>query len=380
MRQRIRGHLVGLTAVAAGLAAAGLAAFAQVGPSPSSPQGAQAVPKTAGETYKNVQVLKDIPADQLVPTMRFVAASLGVECGFCHVPKAFEKDDKKTKQTARKMMRMVLAIDRANFDGELEVTCYSCHRGATKPVSVPAIPAEEPAREAMRPEGATPAPTPALPSADQILDRWAQAIGGAGALEKITSRVQEGTITAFGGHEFPIEILAQAPDKRLSIMKMPRGESITAVDGHTGWLSGRNGPQRMSPMEVEAARMDADFYFPINVKKLFARFRVRSLEKLADRDVYVVVAVNPDRPPVELYFDSQSGLLVRLVRYTETALGNDPTQIDYGDYREVDGVEIPFRWTLARPLGRFTIQVETTKQNVPIDDSRFAMPSTPATG
>lgn len=101
-------------------------------------------PKTTDQAYKNIQVLKDLPADQLIPAMQFVASSLGVECEFCHVESAFDKDEKKPKQTARKMMRMMFAINKDNFDGHREVTCYSCHRGARKPVGIPIIGDEEP--------------------------------------------------------------------------------------------------------------------------------------------------------------------------------------------------------------------------------------------
>src|SRR6202451_942495 len=101
-------------------------------------------PKTAVQQFKNIQVLKDIPADQLIPAMQFITASLGVECEFCHVQGAFEKDDKKPKETARKMMTMMLAINKDNFEGHREVTCYSCHRGSIDPVGTPLVMAEEP--------------------------------------------------------------------------------------------------------------------------------------------------------------------------------------------------------------------------------------------
>src|SRR5260370_6569172 len=99
--------------------------------------------KTAAEAYQNVQVLKDIPADQLVPAMQFITYSLGVECSYCHVEGALEKDDKKPKQTARKMMQMMAGINRDNFESKQIVTCNSCHRGSPQPTSIPMI-AESP--------------------------------------------------------------------------------------------------------------------------------------------------------------------------------------------------------------------------------------------
>src|SRR5882762_3364073 len=95
--------------------------------------------RSAAEAYQNIQVLKDMPADQLVPAMQFITYSLGVECSYCHVEGAFEKDDKKPKQAARKMMQMMFAINHDTFEGKREVTCYSCHRGSAHPVATPVI-------------------------------------------------------------------------------------------------------------------------------------------------------------------------------------------------------------------------------------------------
>jgi photosynthetic reaction center cytochrome c subunit len=104
---------------------------------------------------------------------------------------------------------------------------------------------------------------------------------------------------------------------------------------------------------------------------------VRGTEKVDGHDAYVVVGPRPGKTPLRLYFDQQSGLLVRLVRLGETPLGELPTQIDYADYREAGGVKIAFRWTLARPSGRFTVQVSDVKENVPVDDRKFAKPAPP---
>ena len=96
-------------------------------------------PKTAEQVYKNIQVLKGIPADQLIPAMQFITESLGVGCDQCHVERAFENDDKKSKQTARQMIQMMLALNQNNFAGQREVTCYSCHRGSLHPARTPVV-------------------------------------------------------------------------------------------------------------------------------------------------------------------------------------------------------------------------------------------------
>src|ERR1700721_2507892 len=106
--------------------------------------------KTAGEAFKNIQVLKDIPASELIPSMRYVAASLGVGCDYCHQDDQFDTDHKPTKQQARNMMKMMFAINQDNFNGKREVTCYTCHRGAAREANLP------PFRGARMPRGGCP--------------------------------------------------------------------------------------------------------------------------------------------------------------------------------------------------------------------------------
>jgi photosynthetic reaction center cytochrome c subunit len=332
-------------------------------------------PKTAEQQFKNIQVLKDIPADQLIPTMQFIAASLGVECEFCHVEHEMQKDDKKEKVTARKMIEMELAINKSHFKKDIEVTCYTCHRGSAHPVGTPILSAEGSKPAPHSPEEDADAKEN-LPTADQILNKYLAAVGGAGALKKIKSRVQKGTLDA-GGMQYPIEVYSEAPDKRVSISHPQGGESVTAFNGEVGWLSIRNGVHRMTAAEREAARLDAELYFPVRVRELYKEFRVRPGEEINGRPTYMIQASEPDRPSLRLYFDQQSGLLLRQMRFAQTPLGRNPTQIDYADFRDTDGVKIPYRWTLTRPNGSFTIKVDQVQQNVPIDAKLFVPPSEP---
>lgn len=342
---------------------------------------AAAGPKTAEQQFKNIQMLKGIPADQLIPAMQFMSASLGVECEFCHVQGAFEKDDKKPKQTARKMMEMMFAINADSFDRKREVTCYSCHRGSTDPVATPAVMDEtKPGVEAAKKNNEEETKIVGGPSGDDLIDKYLKAVGGAAAVDKINSRVMKGTIT-FGDRNVPIEIFAKDPDKRVSFTHTPDGDNITAFDGHEGWLGVPGHPVRdMHGPDLDAAAMDADLHFAEHLKTLFSEVEVRGAEKVGDHEAYFVVGRRGEKTPVRLYFDEQTGLLVRLVRFGETPLGRLPTQIDYADYREVGGVKIPFRWTLARPGGRFTIQLTDVKQNVPVDDAKFEKPAASVEG
>jgi photosynthetic reaction center cytochrome c subunit len=330
-------------------------------------------PKTAEKQFKNIQVLKDIPADQLIPAMQFITASLGVECEFCHVEHEMQKDDKKEKKTARKMIEMELALNKSHFDNEIEVTCYTCHRGSAHPVGTPIL-STDTTKPAPHAHDEVADAHANLPTADQILDKYLAAIGGIDALKKIKSRVQKGTLDA-GGMQFPIEVYSEAPDRRVSISHMQGGESVTAFNGEVGWLSIRNGFHKMTSAEGEAARLDAELYFPARVKDLYKEFHVRAGEPINGRPTYLVQATDPNRPSLQLFFDQDSVLLLRQIRFAQTPLGKNPTQIDYADYRETGGVKIPYQWTLTRPNGSFTIKVDQVQLNVPIDEKLFIMPS-----
>ena len=331
-------------------------------------------PKLAEEQFKNIQALKGVPAEQVVPAMQFIAASLGVECDYCHVERAFEKDDKKTKVTARKMINMMMAINKENFEGHRDVTCYSCHRGAAEPVAIPMVSEEE-----LKPEEAK-KPGEAklvMPAGEELLDKYLNAIGGAAALQKINSRVQKGTLTAFGGKNFSMEVISKAPGKRYSVMHLPNGDSITAFDGKSGWLSVPGRVHIMTAAENDGARIDADLYFATHLKSLYQKFNVLPGETISGHETYLVVGRAEGKPPLRLYLDKVSGLLLRLVRYAETPLGRIPTQLDYSDYRDADGVKVPFKWVLSRPGNHFSIQVDQIQQNVPVNDAKFVAPQPP---
>jgi len=363
------------------IATAVIAGRAQSPAAPAQSSGSAA--PLAEQQYKNIKVLKGIPADQVIPAMEFITASLGVECEFCHVRRehggmAFEKDDKKPKEIARKMIQMMTAINKDNFEGKREVTCNSCHHGAAHPAGIPlvAVEGEKPpmAEHDNKPDGN-------LPQADAVFEKYLTAAGGADAIKKITSRVEKGSTSGFGDQHFSIDIFAKAPDKRMSIMHLPGGESTTAFDGTVGWLSFPGRPvHMMNAAENAGAGIDSDFYLAVNAKSLRANWKPAPGETIDGHQTNLLVGQTDGQTPVRLYFDASSGLLVRLIRYTETPLGRLPTQVDYADYRDADGAKIPYQWSISRPGNRFTIQVESVQQNVPVDDSKFVAPPPPPPG
>ena len=323
--------------------------------------------------FKNLQVLKDVPPDQLIPAMQFISASLGVECEFCHVRDAFDKDDKQTKQTARRMIRMMFALDADQFHGERAVTCYTCHRGSAKPVSIPMVESTAPYVSEARSEAEPADGRTNLPSADDVIEKYVQAVGGAAAVGKVSSRVESGTVRFGGGPGFPVEILSKSPSRQTMIVHLPAGDSSTIFDGQNGWLKFPTGPVRDMPQaEIDGAKLDADLQFPINMKKTFQELKVIRTEKVVEHDAVLLFATNPSGPPLELFFDAQTGLLLRQLRFGSSPLGLNPTQIDYDDYRAFDGVQVPLHVVIARPNRALDIRLLQVTQNVPVDDAKFA--------
>jgi len=343
--------------------------LAQSGKEASTP-----LPKNAEQAFKNIQALKGIPADQLIPAMQFISASLGVQCDFCHVEKAFDKDDKEPKKTARKMIRMMSAINQENFKGEKEVTCYSCHRGANKPFAVPAI-GDEPATATRESKPNSEANADKPPAPDAVLERYLHAVSTSASAPKFSTSLEKGIMTV-GAAQFPVEVLTKGPEYRVTTVRFPGGDNITAYNTHVGWMtSPGRGTHEMSTAELDAARLDADPQFSVDPKRIFTKFEARPSEKIDGHPVYVLAGLREKYPPVELFFDQDSGLLLRMKRYIDTPLGLNPAQVDYGDYRDENGMKVPFRWTIARPGSSFTIQIEHMERNLSVDDAKFEEPA-----
>ena len=182
--------------------------------------------------------------------------------------------------------------------------------------------------------------------------------------------------------QYPIEIYSEALEKRVSISHPSFGESVTAFNGQAGLLA-RNAP--WSPpdefrSELLSARIDAEIYFPARIRELYQEFQSPPRRNTRrPPPLFLVTAKGASTPPLRMFFDQQTGLLLRLIRYTETPLGRNPAQIDYADYRDTGGLKIPYQWTLTRTNGSFTVRINSVQQNVPIDEKLFVMPPLPET-
>jgi hypothetical protein len=332
--------------------------------------------KTAEQVYKNIKSFKGQPASQLIPTMQFMSSSLGVQCEFCHDMKAFDKDTKDEKVTAREMIAMQEGINRGHFKGKREVTCNSCHHGAQHPAAIPTVPElaaaiPVPVREHEHEHGAhhdAAAPT-------QYLDEFFAALGGEAALAKLSSLTQRGQVSFGQGPATSFESLTRASGQRAFTISLAEGPALTVFNGHAGWLvyPGRHS-RPMSLGEAEATRVEADVEFPANFKTRYTQFRPGHPEPVNGKSANLLVASRPGQPPVRLYFDQASHLLIRVVYYVETPLGRNPTQIDITRYAESSGLQLPAEWTVTQPASRATYTVTSTDL-APIDDAHFAPPT-----
>src|SRR5438105_280692 len=340
-------------------------------------------PPMAEEVFKNVQILKGIPVDEFMDTMGMFAAATSLNCTHCHASDNTNSWDKYAldtplKQTARRMMNMVNTINKDNFKGVRAVTCYTCHHGDERPKIVPSLivqysaPVEDPDEIEIPPNAKG-------PSADEIFAKYIQAVGGAQRVAGLTGFVAKGT---YSGYEtdlakVPVEIYAKAaPVQRTVVVHALFGDSVRLFDGRSGWISSADKPMPLMPLaagNLEGARIEATIGFPAQLKQAFSQWRATTTS-IDDKDVTVLQGTNPWQPPVNLYFD-QSGLLVRMVRFVDTAVGRVPTQIDYSDYRDVNGIKMPFKWTATWTDGQSTAELTEIQPNVAIDASKFARPA-----
>jgi hypothetical protein len=340
-------------------------------------------PQMAEEVFKNIQVLKGIPVDEFMGTMGLFSAALTVCCGDCHTGAGTSnpkwEDDPPRKQTARRMIRMVNAINKDSFGGRQVVTCWTCHRGTPNPAVTPSIDAIYGEPVIVPSDIVIPAvATAGAPTIDQVLDKYIQALGGADRMSKLTSYSAKGTSKLFGEDRTDqVELYAKAPNQFATIIHQREGDLARTFDGRDAWV--------MLPLTVtpeypltggalEAAKLDAQLAFPEKIKQFYTNWRVGFPTTLEGRDVNVVQATGPARFVATFYFDKQSGLLTRVIHYAASAVGRVPTQTDYSDYRSVAGVMIPFKWSYGWVSGREEYSLTDVQPNVSIDSAKFAKP------
>ena len=399
----------GSASIQTAVAVVGLTLAVAVTASAQQPVQAPA-PRTAAQAYKNIQVLKDIPNTQLIPTMRFISAALGVECEFCHM--GDRSVDTPNKNTARKMMMMMASINNTSFNGRMNVTCYTCHHGNNSPIGTPTPTgrySELGATVFFKPDGGPLAGgrdevmaeaykeymakdrLAGVPAPDQILSKYVTALGGEQAIRKVNTRLITGMAElqadvrgAAPAIHAPVEIASKAPNQWVTTFRMANGTTANGFDGNVAWLQAANGivtdvtgPTNAPLPPLARVKRNADFYEPLNLKRQYSRMTLVGVEKVRDRDTYVVVGFPEGDTPERLYFDKDTGLLLRKTIVVPTALGDYPIQNDYDDYRDVGGVKVPYlvRTTSISPAEDMTIHVERVQNNPMFDANKFTKPA-----
>ena len=343
---------------------------------------------TAGQFFKNVttSTLKGLTPSDFLGAMGVMTAAVGYDCSNCHPGAGTDAmdwvtDSNPKKVTARKMVEMVAAINRANFGGAQMVTCWTCHHGLDLPTTSIAL--DKLYGEPNDEKRDLVVADPTEPPASQILDQYIEAMGGAQKLAGIKSYIAKGESVGYaglgGGAAF--EIYAQAPDRRGMWISFPqhpdRGISAWTYDGKTGWISSPRGfltRYELTGNDLAGAKLDALLAFPAQIKTAFPNWRSGPEDTLQGRDVYVIQGSGPGGLLGTFYFDKQTHLLTRYVRLTPSPVGRITIQQDFEDYRDVNGVKFPFKYSFLWLDGRFTATISEVKENASVDAAKLGKP------
>lgn len=374
----------GIAAVCAGWLVWARPAAAQT----SQASGPENSKTTAGVFLKNVttSTLKGLTPSDFLGAMGVMTAALGYDCANCHPGAGTDKmdwvtDSNPLKRTARKMVEMVATINRQNFGGAQVVTCWTCHHGLDLPTTSIAL--DKLYGEPNDEKRDVVVPLPGEPPAGQILSQYIEALGGAGKLAGLKSYIVTGHSEGYEGlgGTAAFQIFAQAPDQRSMWIHFPdhpdRGISAWTYDGKTGWISaprGYLGEYELTGNDLAGARLDSLLAFPAQIQTSLSNWRVGPEDTVQGHDVYVVQGSAPGGLLGTLYFDQKSHLLIRYVRQTPSPVGRITIQQDYDDYRDVNGIKFPFKYSFLWLDGRFTANISDVQLNVPVDGAKFAKP------
>ena len=336
--------------------------------------------RAAEQVYRNIQVFRGLPEAQLLAAMQLMAGSLGVSCQHCHTNQ-FAQDDKPAKQAARRMIAMMRAINEGDFRDKLSVNCYTCHRGQLKPALVLPVTSNPSAAVETRSTKAV----EAMPTVDQVLDNYLKALGGKFKLDKVTTRSMKGSAVESSGTNpptsQPLEIYGKVPGKMLMMRHQANNTLVQAFDGKIAWRQFNGRVDELRGVDAAFAGRDARFNKDVNLREQFTTMSLIGTEKVGDRDVYVIEGVpndghigNLSYGTERLFFDIQTGLLLRRLIEIETVLGHVPLANEFDDYRAVNGVKVPFTTRILTPSSKTTLKFSEIKLNDPIADDRFNKP------
>jgi hypothetical protein len=347
----------------------------------SAPVAAPAGVPLVDDVYKTVVLLKGLPIDTFFEAMGMFANSMGNDCTFCHASKAyFDKREFATPtprlQRARQMIVMMNTINKQFFGGQPRVTCFTCHQGSDRPVSDPnimlqyATPVEDP--------NVRDIPVDTRLKVDEVFDKYIQALGGKERLSKFTSFTAKGTYAGFDTSfdKVPMELYMKAPGQSAMVVHFFNGDSYRVYNGTNAWMAGPDTPVPLLTLtagNLDRVRLEAMAPFATGLRATFPQWRA-GRTAIDDKEVVVVQGLQNNRVLANFYFD-ETGLLVRINRWTETPVGTVPTQINFEDYRDVAGIKLPFKKTVSQTYMQMVLELTNVQPNVQIPDSRFAQPA-----
>ena len=217
-----------------------------------------------------------------------------------------------------------------------------------------------------------------MPTVDQILENYVKALGGKEAILKVTSRVQKGTLEAAAMNvNAPMEIYAKAPNKTFFFVDVASyGVVQEGFNGTAGWTQEpQGGLQDKTGAALAEAKVEGEFYKSLHLKEVYSKVELKGVEQVDSRDVYVLACTIAGGTTDKLFFDKQSGLLVRRDFERDSPMGRTATQEFFTDYKEVDGVKVAHALRHLGAMGEVFIKFTEVKQNVPIDDGKFNKPA-----
>jgi uncharacterized protein YfaP (DUF2135 family) len=336
---------------------------------------------SANAEQKNVQLLTNLSDWQLGQAMDNFTASLGVHCDFCHVrdeqTKAwdFASDAKNEKKSARGMIRMVLDLNEKTFQGHTAIGCYTCHLGKEHPSAMVSLPV--PAIPPTKSHEAEEAERKAYPAAKDVLAKYVTAIGGEAAAKKLANSAMtaKGSRVGGNGQAMPIEVTSSG-GKILVHGTPAEGPAMSQMFGpEGGWMTGRQGVHTLAGADAAMGLASAHAFDPV-MPSISEKARVVAKETIDGHEVWVVGAAIDDHTRQRISFDATTGLPLRRVVTTDSPVGRIPTQTDFDDYREANGVKVPFTVKVSNVNGgqSSTRKYTSIDFGAPVDAKVFEAP------
>jgi hypothetical protein len=337
-------------------------------------------PQPSEQFFKNIQVMKGLPAHLMQPTMQLMEIALGVHCVYCHDADNTKRDldVKPQKQIARRMILMVNEINRTQFGGREVVTCFTCHQGNLKPTTLLPYHGEDERPATLQ--------VAELPTPDQLLERYITALGGAEAIAKAPARTLRGKVTNYGHLDVthpqraptlvtPLELMVKGPERRMLVQHNIAADAVTTYNGSGSWArAGVNAPTDLRPDQIELARLENSVMYPAGFKQLLTNLKVEGQERVGDRTAWVVSGSSTWLPHVKLYFDRDTAYLLSMMYEQKSGYCCHVFRIDYDNFYVGSGIRTPLKWTVHGPRESELVYEFASLDTAAIEDARFAKP------